>query len=736
VEGGVTVEPAGYRLSGVNAQIGDITARVDGRVGLLPDLAGTSVTLIAEGPDISVPASLAGFAGMPAEPFRVEGRFRMGREGLELDGVQARVGEAWVNLTGRVASTPNRVGTRLRVEAAGPDASTFGPILGSAALPPEPYSVSGGIQFEPEGYALNDVVAELGWVRAEIDGIVVPSGDLIGTDVRFTIAAPRLSTVGDIVTSAGIAKLPPLPAEPFSVAGGVGVDDAGYELRDLHLTLGMAKADVTGRIGLLPHVRGSDLTVVSDGPNASLFTAITGVTVPVAPFRINGRMERLDEGFRFHSVWVQLGDYQAQANGLLGEPPRLIGTNIDVEARGPSLVLISELFGTPELPDQPFDVVGHFDGNPRRFKLDRFTAVLGSSDLSGAFRLDLEGRRPELSGEFRSSKLDLRDLFPQREDVDDSEEETPEVAAKGELVITDEPFDLGVLNAADGTLTVSIDEVVMPHSRLQGIRVGARLHNGRLAVDPVSGTGTYGAVLTGNLVLEPVGNDYRLATHMTLDQARIDLSTIEDDPSQWPVFDFNLDLDATGGSPHEMAGTANGRFSVIVGPGVIGESVINILTADILVKLLDALNPFTSKNPASMLKCAVMVVDIADGVATVGPLAIQTDTLTILADGRIDLSTEKMSLDWITKPRKGFGVSASLITNPYIRIGGTLSNPSLEMKPIQAAASTGLAVATGGLSLLGQGLLDRITAEQKVCEQALKRAAKQKEKKERRKAGG
>ena len=46
------------------------------------------------------------------------------------------------------------------------------------------------------------------------------------------------------------------------------------------------------------------------------------------------------------------------------------------------------------------------------------------------------------------------------------------------------------------------------------------------------------------------------------------------------------------------------------------------------------------------------------------------------------------------------------------------------MKGVQAVASTGAAVATGGLSLLGKGLWDRITAERKVCARALERAEK------------
>jgi hypothetical protein len=82
-------------------------------------------------------------------------------------------------------------------------------------------------------------------------------------------------------------------------------------------------------------------------------------------------------------------------------------------------------------------------------------------------------------------------------------------------------------------------------------------------------------------------------------------------------------------------------------------------------------------------------------------------------------------LDWITKPRKGIGVSASMFTNPYIRLGGTLANPAIEMKPAEALATTGVAVATMGISLLAKGLFDRVTAEKKVCEQAMRQAQEQ-----------
>ena len=48
-----------------------------------------------------------------------------------------------------------------------------------------------------------------------------------------------------------------------------------------------------------------------------------------------------------------------------------------------------------------------------------------------------------------------------------------------------------------------------------------------------------------------------------------------------------------------------------------------------------------------------------------------------------------------------------------------MSEPAIEMKPAEALATTSVAVVTMGISLVAKGMLDRITAEKKVCKKAL-----------------
>ena len=62
------------------------------------------------------------------------------------------------------------------------------------------------------------------------------------------------------------------------------------------------------------------------------------------------------------------------------------------------------------------------------------------------------------------------------------------------------------------------------------------------------------------------------------------------------------------------------------------------------------------------------------------------------------------------------------MTNPYIEVGGTLSKPTIAVKPLEATVQTGAAVATMGLSLVAQGLWNRMTSEREVCQKAIEDA--------------
>ena len=383
----------------VSGQLGDITLAVDGWTGPTPSLASIDATVHLAGPEASRLAALIGVAGFPAEPFQVDGRVTVRDHGFDLDAVEARVGAATLKASGRLGSIPGLVGSDLDLEARVPSLAPFNALVPQATLPAVPASASGHLAITATAIRLEGAVLDVDGTRVAATGTLARAPKLAGSDVALELASPDLAATARLVAATGLVTPPELPARPLTLAGRVVVDDRGYQVAGVRLALGDATASCQGRLGRPPGLHGSDLAIEGDGPDASLLSAFLGVALPVAPFRFQGRVERPDSGLRFHDLQVQLGDCRATADGTLGEPPRLDGTDLELQASGASLVLVEELAGVDGLPDLPFELRGRFIGNPRRFRSDPVSVRLGASDATGSFRLDLEGPRPRIEAE-------------------------------------------------------------------------------------------------------------------------------------------------------------------------------------------------------------------------------------------------------------------------------------------------------------------------------------------------
>jgi hypothetical protein len=106
----------------------------------------------------------------------------------------------------------------------------------------------------------------------------------------------------------------------------------------------------------------------------------------------------------------------------------------------------------------------------------------------------------------------------------------------------------------------------------------------------------------------------------------------------------------------------------------------------------------------------------------VDPVVLQTDKVTTVAKGKVDLHTEKILFTFNTKLRKGIGISASMVVNPFISVTGTLQKPFVGLDPSAVAVTGTVAVATAGLSLLVKSLSGRYLSSKDPCGDALKKS--------------
>jgi hypothetical protein len=191
-----------------------------------------------------------------------------------------------------------------------------------------------------------------------------------------------------------------------------------------------------------------------------------------------------------------------------------------------------------------------------------------------------------------------------------------------------------------------------------------------------------------------------------------------------PPTTIDLELHAVGKTRREMAGGVDGKIRVSVGSGQVAASGIDFLLSDFVTELFTLLNPFAETSEYTLLECAVYAADIESGQVAVFPVIFHTEQLTILSEGTVDLDTEHVDLSFNTKVRKGLGLSAGMIINPLIKVGGRLNSPAIELDPKGTVITGGLAVATAGISLLAKSMNDRFLSSEDPCGDALKEIEK------------
>ena len=267
--------------------------------------------------------------------------------------------------------------------------------------------------------------------------------------------------------------------------------------------------------------------------------------------------------------------------------------------------------------------------------------------------------------------------------------------------------------------------MLLPGLALHDVVVAGELRDGALRVDRFEGTGSQGGHASGSFAIDPLGEGYRLRTTGCLDGGRFVFPATATVAERSLPFEVEFELAGEGRSPHEIAASGDGQVLVVVGSGQIPSAVSERVTSGVLRSLLEALNPFRKSEDSTAIECVIASAEVTDGKVTLEPLVGRTDKMTVVGHGKVDFATEAIDLYWTLKPRRGAGIPAAALASPFVRLGGTLAAPSLDLSPLKAVASTGAAVVTDGLTRVPRELFNRITGGRKVCAQALAKAQRQ-----------
>ena len=711
IEGRVSKNDSTWLAENVDVAVGE--NRVTGNGQIETGSHGTSeINVRATGPDIAFVQDFTGIQGIPSQPYDITATIRPHPLGVRIDTGLGVFGDNRIAADGVIALRPGLDGTILAMEASGPELTNLKLLTRVPHLPAGAFAISANVEIDGERILLRDVEAAVNELRGMAAGHVVVMGDAMGEfGLDVSLSGPDVNLLFET------ELLQDFAGDPFQVQGEVTYEAGRVSTNGLDVALGSLSAELRGY--LVAATKQLDVSVTARAEESNDFRKLANLRyLPDGNAFLDAKIEKTETTIKFTDSAFRVGEFEITAHGALDLTPLSNDSDLAVAASGPNLMEAGRIVGARFLPEKKFSVSGQFRGTPGGFAVQNLLAKVGDSDLHGDFSADLNNK-PRIVGSLVSTRLDVTDGLQLPDDAAKSQKTGG--IDKPKRFFPDKELDSSWLQKADIDVEIAIDKFVANTLRVEDVRIGINVQDGVLNVEPIQLREGLGSV-TGVFHLAPDSESYSMRASLSVDNVHTGLRVSADQElSTLPPLTGRFQLSGTGDSVRAIMASSNGTLSFGQGSGKVREVLGSALFRDVFLEVARALNPARRSREYQILECSIFEITIVDGQAKIDEFAIQTDTMMTLARGNIDLGTEKLDIAFSIKPRKGVGVSIGTVANQLLEVRGTLRAPKIVVDVGKTAATTGAAVATGGLSLLARGLWNRLSAETSICEKKSKK---------------
>lgn len=761
-------------------EVGETTGQVTGKMGEWPNLSDTELYLNISGPDLSQWGPALRLNHLSASPFSYSGKLLSKGLNVQISN-KLKVEENFIELTGNLGQPPNFQNMSLDLDLYFPNLTKVTSLPYHDKMSPVSLTVEGNLGRKGQVLLLNNFRIGQGENKISANAQIVLSEDLHGSQLSGQVEIPDVASLekyfqredlSDLSASLNVnmdisagglsfelydsklsemavnmkGTLPDLyspdhfsahfqlalpslrniplypdandlPDMPSNLYGQVEHQGHQIHLNNLNGSVGASSFDIDGLLVVTEKFTGSDIKFKIAGPDfRPLFSNDKLTTLP-GKYRASGRIELGKDRDLLQNLELSLGDMHATLNGSVDDLRRITSAQLSASLNLPSLSKLDG-FMNRDFPDASLSMNTVLTGRGSHFILQPLQAKLGSSDLSGTISLDLR-TEPSIEGKLSSDFLDIAWLTKTKKS-----KQKPVKPVK--QVFPDEPISYPGFGNVNMQLDLSAERLKMHFTELSGVKLDLSAHKKYLDIEAFEFAGPLGGRVSGKLAMNATKGVTHLDFGMHGKQVRLKLEAAEgQDIKTLPKSDIAIELQGNGATYHQLASSLNGQFHMVQGRGLISNAGFELLFSDLLLKLYNSINPFAQQSEYTELECSVINAEIKSGKVLVNPLVFHTQQITLLSNGHIDLATEQIDMNFNTKAREGVGISVGgLLVNPFTKLGGSLSSPSIELDPTGAAVSGGVAVATLGLSLLAKPLYYRFLSTTDPCGEALKHLGK------------
>ena len=295
--------------------------------------------------------------------------------------------------------------------------------------------------------------------------------------------------------------------------------------------------------------------------------------------------------------------------------------------------------------------------------------------------------------------------------------------ASSKFLFSDDALPFNLLPEANGKLAINIDELSFPgHVPMTAVKGnfvfdGPNFHVNDLSFGLGKGSAQVQASVSQFQGTNPALSIKGIAKGFTLEQLMdaVDSSTKVKGGDTEVAFNIR----SSGVSMHQLASRANGAVQVSVGKGSIDSRFIDG-GGDLMITVVDAINPLRKKTDQTILECAVFYLPMNNGQVVLNDsIGVVTDRLDIVLSGSVDLKTEVLNVK--IDPREKSGLTTGVNLAGLVKLQGTLLNPKAGVNKegvVNSAVSIGLGILTGGATILAENAKSLATKSQ-PCKAAL-----------------
>jgi uncharacterized protein involved in outer membrane biogenesis len=712
--GDVNTSPEGMTRLDVQYEVPLASGGIKGNIGSGEGMTGSAFRMTASGGDASALGEMLDLSGLPAEPWTVKVNAELQDPAFHtLQEVTFNTTGLSVKLQGNIGADGLEKSTDMTFSVDGERLAAFQALAGGdITLPEQAFSIAGRVTATQGAWQLTDVSGNTGSTRFLVNGKLGYGESLAGSDFRLETSGTDLGRMFDIP---GQARL---PDGPFTAVSQLVLDDDRLRVSGTQASAGPFSLNLDADLPWPLDASQGRFSLHTAGVNITrILPELAGLELDAEDYEIIDEGDWQNGQVSIAKGQARIGDSTLSAQGKLDLPPNLSATDFQLEIHSPDLSRLGTIDGT-RWGTVPLDLTSSFAGTTNRFLMEEFSARLGESNVTGDFIIDFEPEVPQFNLEFNTNALNLK---PFQVAPVDREETGQEAEDPDGLLIPDIGFPMELLKRAEGNFAILAEQVFLKRMTLQNSGMTGEVRDGGLHIREIATDGYRGRLVSVLDLVPGADGIAHLSASMDAEQLIINLTQqSSQDKEVLPAFNIDIDLETSGVGLREAAGALSGTIRVNSPGGQVNNVSSESASTLFLSEVISAISPSAAKQETINISCIAATIDIRDGVVLLDPgIALQSDKLNIFAGGKVNLGTEKIDVSFRTETRKAVSLSASELVSPYVKLGGTLSSPSVALDAKGTLLSGGAAYLSGGLSILAKKALDQLGGTEDPCAEYL-----------------